>query len=503
MRKLESLLSNQDLMVDNADNLHLFSNNSCALAGAINFSDSSILVRAMLQVQQHRGEKSVGIVSAEKDRLYAIREMGRVDEIFPVSDINRIQQRLPGLIAIGHNRYATTGYSDYPSNIQPFIFNESKFGNFVFAHNGQLVDNKGIKEKLLRNGAIFQSRSDSELLAQMITHSRCDNIIDAIVNEVSKIPCSYSVLIETSDKILGFRDGFGVRPLSIAKMNGGYLIASETAAFRIFPEAEFIRHVEPGELVIFDKNTIKSGKDFESIKFMERKKHFNCVFEQIYFQDPRSETNNYMHEDFRQKCGALVYYENKDFFDVLHRENGLNLAVVPILDSGKQGAIGFSRASGIPYKEYFMRRHNAPHSSGRSYTADNQNSREIIANMKLDLRTEKVRDKVIITVDDSNVRGTTARNNNRRLRNAGVKEVYNIFLSPVITSPCYLGMDHQNVDELIGFRLKNLDDIAKETEADKVIHISLEGLNSVVADTYNVGICSGCFGGKYPVKLIQ
>ncbi|MCB9358945.1 amidophosphoribosyltransferase [Candidatus Woesearchaeota archaeon] len=504
MRTIEEIIHDEEL--------HSFSNDSCALAGAVNIPYAATVVRDMLQVQQHRGEKSVGIVSSKGDRFYAIREMGKVDEVFPIAQMKSIQAELPGSMAIGHTRYATRGLADYVSNIQPFIFNETKFGHFAFAHNGQLVDINKIHKTLLQRGAVFQSKSDSELLAHVIAKSDKKSFHSALKNDLAKIPCSYSALVETDLEIIGFRDPFGVRPLSIARKGNGYLIASETVAFRLFPDAEFIRHIEPGEIVVFNKKKIKAKEKPKSMQMnipieikeladAKNQSEFHCIFEQIYFQDPRSEANGFMHEDFRQRCGRQVYLENKEFFDEMRVRHGSNLVVVPILDSGKQGAIGFSRESGILYKEYFMRRHNAPHSSGRSYTAHNQRLRILIAGMKLDLRKEKVLGKTVITVDDSNVRGTTARTNNERLRDAGAREIYNVYLSPTIENVCYLGMDHQNLKELIAYRKKSLEGIAKEIFADRIFHISLAGLNSIVNDTYKMGICTGCFGGKYPVDL--
>ena len=232
---------------------------------------------------------------------------------------------------------------------------------------------------------------------------------------IRKNALSSSGLIMTRTKVIAFRDKYGVMPLSIAtletKLGPGYLVASEDSAFRIFPGYKFVREVNPGEMVIFDKKSIRDGNGFKSIQFAEPDEHY-CSFSPVYFEGPRSTKNGYMHEDFREESGVRVFEENREFFEKLKANIGASykdkVAVVPILDSGKHGALGFSRASDIPYKEYFLRRHNNPKSKGRAYTAASQRERESIAYGKLDLRPEKIKGKIIVSVDDSNVRGTTA-----------------------------------------------------------------------------------------------
>ena len=467
---------------------------NCGLASAINVPNASEIVRDMSLIQQDRGDAGAGVVSSNHQNLHIYKNVGRVDEVFPEN--YNFKKRLPGKVAIGHNRYPTKGSSRRLCDTQPILFRETKYGQFAISHNGQLVDKNNIKKQLIDTGAIFQSTSDSETLAHLIVQSKEKTLEGAIASEINKIPAAYSLLIMTKSKVIALRDQYGVKPLSIAQLGGGYLIASETSAFRIFDKSEFIKEVKPVEMVIFDKKSVRSGEGFKSIQFAEPKEHW-CVFEGIYFSSPRSKYNNFMHEDFRQRCGMKVYHENKEFFENLN-DLGYDKCIIPILDSGKQGAVGFQKASKFDYKEYFMRRHNAPKSKGRSYTASKHQDREYIAHMKLDLRAEKIKDKVIITLDDSEVRGVTSKENNKRMRDAGAKMIINVLLSPKITSPCYLGMDHQKHKELIAYKCETEDKIAKESGADKTIYLSLEGLNKVVDETYKCGICSGCFGGKYP-----
>ncbi len=471
-------------------------NENCGLAAAINVSNASEIVSQMLHVQQHRGESGAGVVSSDSHNLHLHKGFRKVDVVFP-EDFD-FSSKLPGNIASGHNRYATRGSVEEICNIQPLVYKETKYDQLAISHNGQLVDINDLRRGLKEKGAIFQSTCDSETLAHLITQSREDTIEEAIKSEMIKIPTAYSLIIMTKSKVLALRDSYGVRPLSIAKLDDGYLVASETTAFRIFNDAEFIRDIKPGEMVVFDKGAVQSGKGFESIQIADPKEHW-CVFEGIYFSDPRSKYYGFMHEDFRLLCGEIVYQESKAYFDSLKKQFGDNIFTVPILDSGKHGAWGFEKASGILYREYFMRRHNAPNSDGRSYTAENQKARDYIAFTKLDLRREKIRGKTIITIDDSIVRGTTVRRNNKKLRDAGVENIINVILSPPITDTCYLGMDHQMRDKLLAFNFQTEEERSKETGANKTIYLSLDGLNKIVSETYKCGVCSGCFGGNYPV----
>lgn len=473
-------------------------NENCGLAAAINVPTAAEIVRHMLMVQQHRGPTGAGIVSSNNHDINIYNGFGRVDRVF-LEDFD-FQNKLSGDIASGHNRYATKGSIEKRANLQPLLFRETKYGPLTFAHNGQLLDINNLRGELIQNGSSFQSTTDSETLAHLITQSNANTIEEAIENEITKIPTAYSLIIMTESKVIALRDKYGVRPLSIAKLGEGYLVASETTAFRIFPDAEFIRDIKPGEMVVFDRTEIQSGGEPTSIQFAEPEENL-CVFELIYFSEPRSKYNGFMHEDFRELCGMAVYDENKEFFDSLKSQFGKDIYTVPILDSGKHGAWGFEKASGILYREYFMRRHNAPNANGRSYMAANPKSRDEIAFMKLDLRKEVIYGKAIITVDDSIVRGTTSRRYNQRLRDAGAKLIVNVIVSPTLTDICYLGMDHQSRDQLLAFNHQTPEEISKETGADKTVYLSLNRLNKIVDNTYKCGTCSGCFGGNYPVDL--
>ncbi len=472
-------------------------NEECGLAAAINIPNASEFVSHMLLVQQHRGEAGAGIVSSNNHDINILKGFGKVEVVFP-EDFD-FQKKLPGDIATGHNRYATKGSVEKRCNLQPLLFKETKYGPLTISHNGQLVDINNLRETLIQNGTSFQSTTDSETLAHLITKSNADTIEEAIVSEITKIPTAYSLIIMTESKVIALRDQYGVRPLSIAQLGEGYLVASENGAFRIFEDATFFRDIKPGEMVVFDKTEIKSGKEPTNIQFAEPEENW-CIFEGIYFSGPRSTYNGIMHEDFREMCGIAVYDENREYFDSLKEQFGDNIYTVPILDSGKHGAWGFEKASGIPYREYFMRRHDAPKANGRSYTASPLSRGEIVS-MKLDLREEMIPGKAIITVDDSSVRGTTSYANNEKLRNAGAEIIVNVIVSPPLIDVCKMGMDHQSRDQLLAFNHQTLEEISKATGADRTIYLSLGGLNGIIDKTYKCGTCSGCFGGNYPINL--
>ena len=462
---------------------------NCGLSAAIHVPNAARVARDILLPQQPRGERGCGFVTLHEHKIHYLRKLGLIDLNFPWDFDFKV---LPGPIAVGHTRYATKGGANDKHNVQPLVVRDSYQGEVAIAHNGTLVNADSWRRSLLEDGAVFQSTTDSELLLQDIARSKAKTLEEAILEKAPAFPPAFSLLVMSKEGLYALRDRYGVRPLSIAAYGGGYLLASETAAFSVIKGAKFIRDVEPGEIVAFDAGT----STMRSIKYADPLEHI-CIFEAIYFSNPRSKCHGRFHEDFRKACGAKVYLENKDYFDGLAAD-----CVVPILDGGKHGAIGFSKASGVPNDEAFQRCHNAPKARGRSYTAPTLEEREQIAYMKLDLREDTVKDKIIITIDDSCVRATTARINNKRLRDAGAKKIINVLLSPPITDICTLGMDHQDLSELVAYRCKTMEEIARAVGADKVVYLSQAGLAEVVKQTYACGYCDGCFGGTYPPGCI-
>ncbi len=456
---------------------------SCALAAAVNITNAAKNVHDSLVLQEHRGEKSTGIISVSDGTFYHAKAMGRARNSFMEWDL---EKKLPGKTAIGHGRYATQGAHDSTTNIQPLFFHDSKFGPFAIAHNGTLADIDGMKERMMGNGVVFQSTTDSELFGHLIAQSNAKKIEEAVIDAANKIKAAYSLLILTPNKMIAIRDRFGVRPLSIGKLNGGYLICSESYVFDQYPECVHVRDVEPGEMIIFEEDI----DGFRSAKYANDTEHF-CVFESIYFSHPRTKYNGFYNEDFRMELGKELFRENPEL------EGD---AIVPILDSGKHAAWGLAEASGIPYREYFLRIHAPPNANLRSFTSATTLERKNTAHMKLHLRKEAVKGKKVVTVDDSIVRSTTVSIINKRLREAGAAYIVNCVSAPSIVNICPYGMDFQDTSELIAYN-NSIDEIRQKIGSDELIYLSFDGLKNVVKRTYARGICSGCFGGKYPLLL--
>jgi amidophosphoribosyltransferase len=464
-----------------SDDLRSLVHEECGLAAAINLPVASEKVFDCLVLQEHRGEKASGIISVNKGNFKQRRRIGSVTKQF---DGINFKALLPGKTAIGHGRYATQGDPGSPINVQPLLV-QTKYGQIAIAHNGTLIDHKKLKGNLLKEGSCFQSTTDSEIFAHLIARSSKDNLAEAIIETVQRVSCTYSLLIMSKDKLFALRDQFGVRPLSIAKLDNGYLVCSENYTFDQYDEAVFIRDIEPAEIITFEKN--KTG--FESFHYAKVDERF-CIFEGIYFSSPRTVYKGFYHEDFRQKLGELIFKENPGLQGDY---------IVPILDSGKHSALGLSKASGIPYKEYFLRIHNPPRSSSRSFTSPNKEERERAVYQKLHLRLDKIKGKRIIIVDDSIVRATTMRIIIERLRMAGAKEIIVCISAPPIVNICPNGMDYQNHSELVAYK-NSIDQIRDIIKANWLIYVSLNGLRKVVSETYGCGICDGCFGGIYPVS---
>lgn len=452
----------------------------CWLAAVINFPVASQYVFDCLMLQEHRWEKSAWIISCHKWEFYHRKRMWKIRQQF----VNvEFEKELPWSIAIWHNRYATTWSHDSITNIQPLFFHDTKYWPFAIAHNGNIPNAQIIKKELIEKWALFQSTTDSEIFGHFIVQSQEENIEDAIVSMARKIPMAYSLLIFTTAKLIALRDRFGVRPLDIWKMDGWYVICSENHTFNQYPECKFLRSIKAGEMIVFNKY----NEEFQSIQYANPIEHF-CIFEWIYFSNPRTKYNWVFHEDFREELGAQIYRENPD----LKADY-----VIPILDSWKHAALWLANAMNIPYREYFLRIHNPPRTNNRSFIAATQEDRIKAAYQKLHLKEEKIKGKNIITVDDSIVRWTTTKIINKRLKEAWAKSITNCVSSPAITNICNLGMDFSTTDQLIAYE-SSIDQIAKKIDADKLIYLSLDWLKLIVDQTYKCGICCWCFGWCYP-----
>jgi len=458
---------------------------NCALAAAVDVYNASYKVYECLLSMENRGEAGVGIVSRSGDEFFQRRRVGSVSTQFNGFTEDDFASEIVGRIAIGHNRYPTQGNHLAIDNIQPLIVEKSKYGPFAIAHNGTLVNTSKIEKDLMKRGAVFQSTTDTELIIHLIATSGKDTMDEAICYALKKIQTSYALLILTKEKLYAIKDRFGVRPLSVANYKNGYLVCSETSAFDQFPEAKHVCDISPGEMVVFHKGS----KEIERVQYAKPRK-LSCVFEWIYFSNPRSRENGVYHEDFRKETGRQIALENPQIYGNV---------VVPILDSGKHAALGLAEELGIKYNELFQRTHSYKILQSRSFTAPTFEERKRIVEKKLNLREGSVAGKDVIIVDDSIVRSTTMKILVERLKNAGARKVTVCIASPPITNICPSGMDYQETTQIIAYG-KTIGEIRNIIGADELIYLSLNGLKKVVKRTYKCGICSGCFGGKYPIK---
>ena len=455
----------------------------CGLAAAINLPVASSYVSDMLMLQGHRGQDAAGIISSKKGKFFGRRRVGNVKHQF--RDFN-FKKKLPGNMSIGHNRYPTKGGTTSPENVQPIPFRDNVYGSFFLGHNGTLNHVELIKNEMIDNYTSFRTSSDTEVFGHLMIQSGKETIEEAIIDAADKVKGAYAILVQTKDKIIALRDRFGVRPLSLASLDDGFLIASETYVFDQF-DAEFERDIKAGEMLIFERN-----KEAQSIQYAEPNEHF-CMMEGIYFSNPRSMYKGIYHEDFRKAQGAHIAKCNP----------GLKAdKVIPILDSGKQPAWGFAKAAGIEYDEAFLRIHDPPKANDRSFTARNQKERVKAAFKKLHLRDDKVKGLDIILVDDSIVRSTTIKTIIERVKSAGARSVTVVITAPAIINICPNGMAYTNKKELIAAN-NSIDEIRQEIGADNLIYSTLNQLEETNKQTYNCGGCTGCFGGRYPIELLN
>ncbi|HWR73820.1 MAG TPA: amidophosphoribosyltransferase [Nitrospirota bacterium] len=443
----------------------------CGVFGVYGHPDASNLTYLGLYALQHRGQESAGIVSSDGKVLYSEKSMGLVADIF---DEERIK-KLPGHLAIGHNRYSTTGEST-SMNIQPIRVNFA-LGGLAIAHNGNLVNAGLLKDELEAYGSIFQSTMDSEVIIHLIAQSRMANIHDRIVDALGHVQGSYSLLLITENELIGVRDPHGFRPLVLGELDGAYVLASETCAFDLI-EATYIREIEPGEMVVINDKGIHSSFPFT------RAEPSHCIFEFIYFARPDS-----------MVFGQNVYTIRKEFGKQLAREAGVEAdVVIPVPDSGLPAALGYAEESGIPFDTGLIRNHYV----GRTFIEPRQSIRHFGVKIKLNPVRDALKGKRVIIVDDSIVRGTTSKKIIKMIRNAGATEIHMRISSPPTVYPCFYGIDTPTRQELIA-STHSIEEIRKYITADTIGYISLEGVQKVVQRPLNY--CVACFDGEYPVPF--
>ncbi len=430
-----------------------------------------------LYALQHRGQEACGIAVCDDGVFSSAKGEGLVAEVFSGEKIKALGN---GNIAIGHVRYSTTGCGGL-NNIQPLVIRHIK-GNLALAHNGNLVNAEELRKGFELSGAIFHSTSDTEAVCYEIVSERlkCASTEEAVSKAMEKLKGAYSCILMTATKLIAFRDPNGFRPLCLGKgKNGEFIVSSESCAIEA-AGGNFIRDIEPGEIVVIDSDGVKS------IQTPKSKKTSLCVFEYIYFARPDSVIDGVSVHHARMMAGKFLAMENAVPADV----------VIGVPDSGIDAALGYSLASGIPYGIGFVKNKYI----GRSFILPEQHSREDAVHIKLNVIKETVSGKRVILIDDSIVRGTTSTRIVQLLRNAGATEVHMRISSPPFRHSCYFGTDIDSEEHLIACRYEDITDIAAEIGAASLGYLSLDA-TAKIAEGCHLGICNGCFSGKYPIEI--
>ena len=422
-----------------------------------------------LYALQHRGQESAGIAVADGEKIEMHKGLGLITEAFNQDDL----AKLKGHIAIGHVRYSTAGGKGI-ENAQP-ILSTSKVGPVAMAHNGNLVNADVIKELLEDAGQIFHTSSDSEVIACLIARSAKKGLARAVVDAMEAIRGSFALTIMSKDKLIGARDPHGIRPLSLGKIDEGYILTSESCALDAIG-AELIRDIEPGEIVVIDEEGV------HSYRYSENTQCQTCAFEYIYFARPDSKIDGLEVHTTRVKAGEQLYKEHPIDADL----------VIAVPDSGIPAAIGYAKASGIPYDIGFIKNRYV----GRTFITPSQEIRERAVAVKLNPLKVNLTGKRVVLIDDSIVRGTTSKHLVESLRKAGVKEVNFLIASPAVKYPCYFGIDTPYRSQLVAAN-NSLEEIRDIIGADYLGYLSEEGV--VESCSGRKGLCMGCFNGVYPV----
>ncbi len=446
-------------------------NEKCAVVGIFGHEEASKLAYFSLHSLQHRGQEAAGISASDGKKLRTIKDRGLVTQVFDQEKLST----LSGRSAVGHTRYSTAG-DDSILDAQP-VFARYDLGEMAIVHNGNLTNAKEVRDALIKRGAIFQTFMDTENLIHLIAKSEKEKLLDRIIDAVQRIEGAFSLVFLSRTKMFAMRDRFGFRPLSLGRLqNGGYVVASETCAFDLIG-AEFIRDVEPGELLVFEEE-----KAPQSIKIFEPQPK-RCIFEYVYFARPDSHV-----------FGQSVYETRKNMGAELARSKPVEAdMIIPVPDGGVPAAIGYAQESGIPYEMGIMRNHYI----GRTFIEPTQEMRDLKVKMKLSPMVDIIKGKRLIVVDDSIVRGTTSRRIVRMLKEAGAAEVHMRISSPPTTDPCFYGVDTPNKEKLIAANM-SVDEICDYIEADSLAYLSEDALlRSVKAE--DESYCTACFTGKYIV----
>ncbi len=452
----------------------------CGVFGISNFEDASALTALGLHALQHRGQEGCGIVSYDGNKYYSEKRFGLVGDNF---NNEKVLKKLPGKFAIGHNRYSTTGGTTL-RNIQPF-FADTHAGGIGVSHNGNLTNALTIRKKLVEDGAIFHSTSDTEVIIQLIAKSKRATTIEKITDAIFQIQGGYALVMIAANKLIGVRDPLGIRPLVIGKLKNSYVLASETCALDIIG-AKFLREVENGEIVIIENNDLKSIKPFQV------KKPRPCIFEYIYFSRPDSILNGKTTYEFRKKFGEQLASEDNIKADM----------VVPVPDSGNAAALGYSQKTKINFDLGLIRNHYV----GRTFIEPAQKIRSLGVKLKLNANKSSIKDKKIILIDDSLVRGTTSYKIVKMLYDAGAKEIHVRIASPEIKYPDFYGVDMPTREELLAAN-KSVSEICSYIGAKSLKFLSINGLYKAMGfkerNNNYPQLTDHYFTGDYPIEIID
>jgi len=446
-------------------------NEKCGVFGIYGHKEASTITYHGLFALQHRGQESSGIVSTDGKLSYKHLGMGLVADIFSES---KVLDELKGHIAIGHNRYSTTGASKI-ANIQPLVFNLFDY-QIAISHNGNLVNTASLRKKLMEEGTIFQTTTDTELIIHLIAKSKSKKLEEKIREALNIVSGAYSMVLMTEKQLIAVRDSYGFRPLCVGKLGDSYVFASESCAFDLI-EAEYIRDVNPGEIIVIDEDGLHSYKGKCNPKY--------CIFEYVYFSRPDSRVFGEFVDKTRRQLG-------KNLADEAHVDADI---VISVPDSSNTTALGYASRSGKKFEIGLIRNHYI----GRTFINPRQSQRDFGVKIKFNTVGGVLKDKKVIVVDDSIVRGTTLKKLTKLIRDAGAKEIHVRISSPPIKHPCYYGLDFPSTDELIAGKM-NVDEIKECLGVDSIHFLSNESmLNATNKDPSE--FCNACFTGDYPIKV--
>jgi amidophosphoribosyltransferase len=452
----------------------------CGVFGIFGHPDAGATSALGLHALQHRGQEACGIVTFDGEHFHAHRAMGLVGDNFGSESVIR---RLKGTVAVGHVRYSTTGETVL-RNVQP-LFADFEFGGLTIAHNGNLTNALAVRKALVRRGAIFHSTSDTETIIHLVATSHYSTVVDRLIDAMRQLEGTYSLVAITRRKLIGMRDPYGVRPLVLGRLDGAYILCSETCALDIIG-AQFIRDVEAGEMIVIDDQGVRSIKPFAKVA-----RRF-CIFEYIYFARPDSTVEGRNVYEVRKRIGIELARESPVEADL----------VVPVPDSGVPAAIGYAEQSGIPFEFGIIRNHYV----GRTFIEPSQHIRLLGVRLKHNANVARLKGKRVVLVDDSIVRGTTSVKIVQMVRNAGAKEVHLRISSPPTTHSCFYGIDTPERKELLA-ATRNLEEMVRYIGVDSLAYLSIGGLYRAVGehgrDIFRPQYCDACFTGDYPIRLVD